>query len=55
MVITQIKRFDLKRFKEVMDTPEICGISIDKPTAKLELCGEESYDGIVNNDACNDG
>ena len=53
-MISKIKRFDLKRFKEITDTPEICGISTDKPTAKLELCGEESNDGIVNKDTCND-
>ena len=54
MAPTRNRRFDLKRLKEVIDAPEICGISTKKPTTYLELCSEKDYDFTGVEDACND-
>ena len=51
---TRNRRFDLKRLKEVIDAPEICGISTKKATTYLELCGEKIYEDFWYGDACND-
>ena len=49
MILSQIGRFDLKSFKEVLDAPEICGISADpgpsgptslSPAPPFDPCGD---------------